>query len=264
MDYVKTDGILQKLLYAPDGPGLPKQIRNLANPQLTEEGIDYTADYTRIDELPEPFRECPSQKTLLNSLAYQLEGIQGPPGCGKTSLICCIIRSILPKHGLVLVTAVQNRAVEEVAERLHANGIPFFAMASLRNERVGDVAKDNAVEKLIRDDPSVAALHERLRAVVDSHARSTHYSLSPDDIEERYELFEALTKARKAALKKIITSRQVVICTTTEAHKLCDGFYVDVAGAITTVIVDEAGTIPEHRMPILAAVDPDRLILIGT
>ena len=64
----------------------------------------------------------------IRSIEHNLSAIQGPPGTGKTTLIANMLEHALPNL-ITLVTCVQNKALEPIAQKLAAKGIKFVVLA---------------------------------------------------------------------------------------------------------------------------------------
>lgn len=93
------------------------------------------------------------QQRVLDYLAYNVEGIQGPPGTGKSTMIAWLFHA-LPPNAAALVTCVQNRAVDAVADKLaRANTTAFIVHGN--PERLGPVAKQWVVQAQVERDPLV-------------------------------------------------------------------------------------------------------------
>ena len=74
-----------------------------------------------------PFGCNASQKAAVEqALTHQVSIIQGPPGTGKTQTILNIIANLLMDQKTVLVVSNNNSAVENVAEKLTAEGLGFL------------------------------------------------------------------------------------------------------------------------------------------
>lgn len=67
------------------------------------------------------------QEAALRGLRRNIEAISGPPGTGKSTMIAAIAREALPSGSCAVVSAVQNRAIESIAEKLArtADALPF-------------------------------------------------------------------------------------------------------------------------------------------
>lgn len=86
-----------------------------------------------------PFGCNASQKAAVEAaLTHQLSIIQGPPGTGKTQTILNIIANLVMKEKTVLVVSNNNSAVENVAEKLSAEGLGFLVaqLGSVQNKEM--------------------------------------------------------------------------------------------------------------------------------
>lgn len=84
-----------------------------------------------------PFGCNASQKTAVEAaLTHQVSIIQGPPGTGKTQTILNIIANLLMGNKTVLVVSNNNSAVDNVAEKLSAEGLGFIIakLGSVQNK----------------------------------------------------------------------------------------------------------------------------------
>lgn len=57
------------------------------------------------------------QEELARSMRFNVEGVQGPPGTGKSTLIYHLTESFVPSGSVVLCCAVQNKAIDSLAEK---------------------------------------------------------------------------------------------------------------------------------------------------
>ena len=103
----------------------------------------YLGDKTKLTthNLPKlvlyPFGCNASQKTAVEvALTHQVSIIQGPPGTGKTQTILNIISNLLVAGKTILVVSNNNSAVENVAEKLEAEGLGFIVakLGSVKNK----------------------------------------------------------------------------------------------------------------------------------
>lgn len=84
-----------------------------------------------------PFGCNASQKAAVEAaLTHQVSIIQGPPGTGKTQTILNIIVNLLMADKTVLVVSNNNSAVDNVAEKLSAEGLSFIVakLGSVQNK----------------------------------------------------------------------------------------------------------------------------------
>lgn len=119
-DLVRTDGII--LLLGPNKPpfeylaNLQKIVKNSLTPEVCKV-LDI--NFTQQDNYPQLLD---SKYDIAGFAVSQLESIdtmvlQGPPGTGKTYLIAQICEKLLKRGKSVLVTALTNRALVEVADK---------------------------------------------------------------------------------------------------------------------------------------------------
>lgn len=103
----------------------------------------YLGDKTELQTYREPkqifypFGCNASQKAAVEAaLTHQVSIIQGPPGTGKTQTILNIIANLLMGNKTVLVVSNNNSAVDNVAEKLSAEGLGFIIakLGSVQNK----------------------------------------------------------------------------------------------------------------------------------
>lgn len=103
----------------------------------------YLGDKTELQTYREPkqifypFGCNASQKAAVEAaLTHQVSIIQGPPGTGKTQTILNIIANLMMGNKTVLVVSNNNSAVDNVAEKLSAEGLGFIVakLGSVQNK----------------------------------------------------------------------------------------------------------------------------------
>ena len=103
----------------------------------------YLGDKTKLRTYREPkqifypFGCNASQKAAVEAaLTHQVSIIQGPPGTGKTQTILNIIANLLMADKTVLVVSNNNSAVDNVVEKLSAEGLGFIVakLGSVQNK----------------------------------------------------------------------------------------------------------------------------------
>ena len=75
----------------------------------------------QVDGLPETFSESQSEAVVM-ALQEPLSIIWGPPGCGKTLVVCAIVANWINNFEeipRILVCAPSNTAADFIAERLY-------------------------------------------------------------------------------------------------------------------------------------------------
>lgn len=274
------------------------------------------------------------QANAIQSLKYSVEAIQGPPGTGKSTLIAHILRSSLVASEVALVTCVQNKAVDAIAEKLRTieqGQVPFFVVGN--PDRMGLIAKQWTLDEQVARDPSVIALQRTLVAIRKRAALATDFfrnkaallnsnylqarrnllseskfkkRVSDMSDEEKMEmqrwmlqdpwkrLWDAYIRSKYSVKlvyserlrdkvrslgcelgtliafvrAEIITSARAILATTATASSLLanDPAFQPAFLKMGTVIIDEAGTVPEIKLPLLISLNPSglrRIIAIG-
>jgi hypothetical protein len=219
-------------------------------------------------------------------LAYTVEGIQGPPGTGKSSTIFHIVHSAMPLGMVAIVTCVQNRAVDALACKFLAGMLPFLVLGS--PDRLGDTAKQFALESRVEMASSVVKerlVFERVGLVLEylhSARRKreakrqfkcagwrrwwTLYSRQPlmEDLEgwsSRYEEVErGLSEARQVAAELIVSGTTVLLCTVDTLSRVGK---LQTKSKRRLLIIDEAGTVPEFKLPLAVALGVEAVIAVG-
>jgi len=226
------------------------------------------------------------QRTVIRSLSNGIECIQGPPGTGKSTTIFHILQSLLPSDKKAIVTCVQNKAIDSIAEKLGTTDLPFIVLGN--QDRLGDCAKQHTVEEQVVRDPSVmdatkelhrtldieASLRKRLKQIIDSHrrlpvlwrrwweiyARKRNEALVNDI--DRYFNYEHALRSNIAKLRT--TTEDRLIMAARAYLSTIDGLAsVKDLCSNPVVIIDEAGTVPEYKIPYLLCMDARAIVAIG-
>jgi hypothetical protein len=134
-------------------------LRAIANPTLRGP-TDYGAPLLAEDCDAAGVKCDDSQRSVINGLRLELEGVQGPPGSGKSQTIVSTIVCRLPRDGVVLVACMQNKAVDALAAKLaqcsDALGGGLFVLGAATNEKLGPIASQYTLWAQIERDPEVA------------------------------------------------------------------------------------------------------------
>lgn len=184
--------------------------------------------------------------------------IHGPPGTGKTTAVCELIRQEVGRRHRVLACAPTNVAVDNLAERL--------ADAGLRIVRMGHPARvhphllghslDAQVRKAVQSYGG-----EQLAQDLDRELKRRERATRRDERELHHEAAQALRDELKElerdATRRVLGSAEVVLATTTGAG---DGMLRDVD--FDLAVVDEAAQALEAAawIPLLKA---RRAVLVG-
>lgn len=247
------------------------------------------------------------QRDAVNALQCSIEGIQGPPGTGKSTTIFHILNSRVPKDKVAIVTCVQNKAVDSIAEKLMntMDNMPFFVIGN--EKKLGPTAKQCTLKHRVESDKRMVALIRYLDRIDRHHAifqkwfqpwtdeetksmslwerfaRMNRVDTSDEDISEHFE-------HRRSKLEVKVTQRSIIIkkrfqeiqkeyvenaravlgtidticnlrCSTDEDN--ANFIYTPLMVRISTAVIDEAGTVPEYKMPLLAALGVKCVVAIG-
>lgn len=189
--------------------------------------------------------------------------IHGPPGTGKTRTLVEIIRGEAAAGARVLVTAASNTAVDNLAERLIASGLPVVRLG--HPARVLPSVEDHTLDALV-DGSEAARLAKRwvveahqIRRKVDARAARGGLPWS----ERRALLGEAgrlLGDARHhlRRAQEAILARHAVVCATVSGagSRALEGLDFDL------VVLDEATQAPDP-LALIALARAPRAILAG-
>jgi hypothetical protein len=217
-----------------------------------------------------------------------------------------------------LVTCVQNKAVDSIAEKLATSSVPFVVLG--RDANLGPAAVKHTIQAQIERDAGVVLaerrvlisdaictrLQARLKAKENSRFGPAHeayryaaWGKMDEKTREKYTRHSFIHSspwrrwwrayvadvtglgqavrvwegrviaeqsgvlgARTEARAKVLKSSKAVLCTidTTSALLREDNALVT---PVTVAILDEAGTIPEYKMPLLAKLGVSAVIAIG-
>ena len=219
-----------------------------------------------------------SQRAVVEGLSLELEGIQGPPGTGKSQTIVAIIAQRLPQKEAVLVASMQNKVVDAIVTKLERHqeslGGGFYVLGAAANERIGAVAARFTLLAQIERDPDVFRcrkaledLEARLEQSKTAQERDDWPTKESQECKEN--ALEELRASKWAARKRILQSVRVIVGTIGASQSLyrkrhhADHYDMPQHLRIGTVILDEAGSVPEFRLPVLIALRPIRMILVG-
>jgi superfamily I DNA and/or RNA helicase len=193
----------------------------------------------------------------------ELALIHGPPGTGKTRTLVELIRQALRRSERVLVTAASHAAVDNLAERLIAAGVPVLRLG--HPARVASAVLSSTLDA--RLDQSEARKHARkLMAEASELRRRQQRRLARGSVDgrEAYEMRSEARRLQREAYAQLDLARELILA---EAKVVC----VTAAGAeaalmnsfqFDRVVLDEAtqAVDPWSLAVLLAA---DRAVLAG-
>ena len=252
------------------------------------------------------------QRSIIGSLGATLECIQGPPGTGKSTTIFHVVHAALPEGFRAIVTCVQNKALDSIAEKLGPNvdEVPFVVFG--RVGRLGDTAsrftldaqaeRSAEVVTVKADLERVRKIHRLLRSRLDrllgaripgsrvyritrrkelgdkvsevksfvqdpwrrwweAHTRSK-YDRLVQDIAAWGRKEDAL--AREAVVQMVVAKDRILLASRVVLSTLDGLASADLDRRDKTIaIVDEAGTVPEYKLPLLVSLGAQAIVAIG-
>jgi hypothetical protein len=231
--------------------------------------------------------EVPSnapQRAVVQGLAHGIECIQGPPGTGKSTTIFHILSTRLPDDHKAIVTCVQNRAVDSIVEKLRTTEIPFVVHGN--PSRLGEHAREYTLEVQVLRDPAVVAVGKEIDRAVAIEGRlrkrmqlianrklprlwlrwwqvyvETRHAALRSDCDRWFNHAQGLRKA----LVEAKSDAAVRILKATRAHlSTMDGLAsTSIPSDPKMAIIDEAGTVPEFKIPHLLSVGVRAIVAIG-
>ena len=225
------------------------------------------------------------QRAIIRSLANRVECIQGPLGTGKSTTIFHILQNRLPDDVKAMVTCVQSKAVDSIAEKLGATDLRFVVFGN--PSRLGDCAKRYTLDAQALRDPKVVEAKKELGLALSIEAllraRFAAASAFARIVDPRLPTlwrrgWEAYAKRRHSALRNDCDryfSRAQTLRTQANAHlaaasarllAIARAFLSSLAsvpGGGCIAVIDEAGRVPEFKIPHLLSLGAQAVIAIG-
>ena len=264
---------------------------------------------TITEDTPMTIKINSRQLQCLRGLKSNVEGIQGPPGTGKSTTIFHLLNSFVPADYLAIVTCVQNKAVDSIAEKL-AGHIPFLVFGN--EDRLGETAKKYLLQEQVERHKDVRSqrkvvdecdlayeeaimvydeiceemdeLGEPSRSLIDGvydlmkgmrRLNIAGAGLLQDELDaaitQKNEAEIALNKATNKLIQiirrvelEIAKDARAVLCT---IDSTCALFPKELEHIFShkpkIAIIDEAGTVPEYKTPLLAVLGCEAIVCIG-
>jgi len=205
----------------------------------------------------EDAEQChPDQLAVFNCLSHDIDLVQGPPGTGKSFCIAQIAR-VWASEGLVIIGAVQNRAIDILVQQLekHYHKVKFVVAGSAFNPNMGTTARNYTLDCLAENNPAVVTCR-----------RDLERANSVFDLDALRRADKALHKAIYKAKFALLNNARIVLTTAAELIMIVEsrGIWSNLADRkVAALIMDESGLCPEYYGPLFAAMNPDRLVLFG-
>ena len=227
-----------------------------------------------------------TQRRVVENLSNCMECIQGPPGTGKSTTIFHILQNRLPEDCKAIVTCVQNKAIDSIAEKLGTTDMPFLVLGN--PERLGENAKEYTIDAQALRDPEVVlatgqlvrvlkietTLRAEMNKIMD---RYSHLSANWKALMEAYakhhneelrnEIDELFNQSQRARIQ-LVETKTAAKARISEAARAylstMDNLYAaPIISENLIAIIDEAGTVPEYKIPGLLSMGIQAIVAIG-
>ncbi len=216
-DYIKTCNALNSMKGTPD-VGRSTMLKYICSPLDGVRAGDHLFPLTSADKRfmkEDAISLVPAQRHVVDNLQHALELIHGPPGTGKSTCIRAIVRERVPPGDVVLLTAVQNKAVDVLVRMFHpyvtVNGpeseVDMMVVGAVATPNMGEYARCFTLESLISLNTGVQALMKK------------YDEFKGSDTGKR-QIMEDLLTLRTSVSERLQGRVRVVLCTLTEVHKL--------------------------------------------
>jgi hypothetical protein len=250
---------------------------SLMPPSTTLEALANLTTQVPVDYPLRPHRTrvpCTSQqRAIVSNLEFAVECVQGPPGTGKTVFLYHVANLRRPFGSVVLMTAVQNRAVEAIVARFaeHSDRDMMFLVWG-RQDRMGQLSAKYTLDGRLRESRVMLAWHkgitfwesefETWRALeCDRWLRLAGMLIS---IKTRNRFVRRFDEVYVYEKKNVLNECSVIICTLDSISSLMhDREYSAVTSRVKMVCVDEAGTVPDFKVAMLAKLPVEGIVLVG-
>jgi hypothetical protein len=164
---------------------------------------------------------------------------------------------------ITLLLAVQNKAVDVLVQCFEpfvenspeTSEVGMLVVGSKENSRMGEYANQYTPDALLEQNPDyITAEEEFIFGMANCHTERVKKLLEKN-----------LALARSNALSKMLRNVQIIFSTVTEVAKILTSPELSsFLGRIETVIVDEAGTLPEWQAALIAVLPAvQRLVFVG-
>lgn len=213
----------------------------------------------------EPFsRLNPSQEAAIAFAltARDLAVIHGPPGTGKTTTVCELIRQAVARGDKVLACAPSNLAVDNVLERLLGHKLNAIRLG--HPARVLPGLREHTLDLMVEDHPDLKVARQLVRDANQLRHKASRYTRAKPEPGARQQM---RAEAKQLEFDAAQIERQVVAYLLDRAQVLCatlTGLDSELLGArqFDLAVIDEAcqSTEPACWIPLLRSA---KVILAG-
>lgn len=214
-------------------------------------------------ELPQ-LNESQNQAVQHVLAAEDVAVIHGPPGTGKTTTLVACAQQLIKREKQIMVCAPSNTAVDNLALRLHEQGLNVVRIGNLA--KVDDALIECTLEAQIRSTAEYRQISDLRKRAADAKKKAGAYKrqFGADERNQRRAQYAEARSLQKQArdtedyvVSRLLDDAQVVACTLIgSAH----GYLRD--RTFTTVLIDEAGQAlePACWVPVLKC---QKVVLAG-
>ena len=203
-----------------------------------------------------------SQHAALDGLKWDVELICGPPATGKSTTIHALAIECVEPDDVVLICAVQNRAIEALADKFKATGTAFVTIGRGVIGTAAEYTLEQQLERNLNAYPEVVAAREALQAAIEEYAET-------QGPETQGLVSAARARVQTAEFKAycdISGKAKALLCTTASvAGATHDLRLAELFKSVRTACIDEAGsTTDRHVLMIIECCDDvQKLALMG-
>lgn len=194
--------------------------------------------------------------------ARDLAIIHGPPGTGKTTTVCELIRQAVARGDKVLACAPSNLAVDNVLERLLAHKLNAVRLG--HPARVLPELREHTLDLMVENHPDLKVARQLVREANQLRNKASRYTRAKPEPGARNQM---RAEAKQLEFDAARIERQVVAYLLDRADVLCvtlTGLDSELLGArqFDVVVIDEAcqSTEPACWIPLLRSA---KVILAG-
>lgn len=197
---------------------------------------------------------------LIYFIKFNIKCILGPPGTGKTTTVCEIIKQAVFNHRLrVLVVAPSNIAIDNIVERLDVGKKPKMIRLGHPARLMDSVLKYSADYLMNHGEGSkvLAGIKKDITTTLNAISKAKDRSQKIALWKEMRILKKELKSRQKTAIEEIVQHSQVILCT-------CSGAYSRSLrdSKFDLVVIDEAAQALEAACW-LALIKGEKAILAG-
>ncbi|EKX33630.1 hypothetical protein GUITHDRAFT_120150 [Guillardia theta CCMP2712] len=225
------------------------------------------------------------QADAVTSMRRRVEGIQGPPGTGKSTTIYHIAHGCIPLNHRAIIVCIQNKALESIVLKLQQDKDLIFIVYG-NPDRLSSASKDYTLDAWVIRDAKVVACMDRadkleaitqrmeidlyknrnkVRGLGRRHWRKCMQAIA----ESTFMALQMDIESLRAEYERTCTDLDELIETTRERYiNQCRAFVSTVDSVYqievrhpAVLVIDEAGVMPDYKMPFLVLSNPIQAVV---